>query len=79
MKNSKGKKDKPEVKQKLRTNNIGEGEKFFDLSDLIRNFGHRKEICNLTLDDLLDKMVDQGVNSLTEVEKQKLEEYSKSL
>jgi hypothetical protein len=33
----------------------------------------------MTLDELLDKMVDQGTNSLTELEKQKLDEYSKSL
>ena len=79
LKNPKGKKDKPEVKQKLRTNNIGEGEKFFDLSELILNFGRQKEVCNLTLDQLLDKIVDQGADSLTELEKQKLEEYSKSL
>ena len=79
LKTPKVSKTKPGSKEKLKTNNIGEGEKFFDLSDLIRNFGHRKEICDLTLDELLDKMVDQGVDSLTEVEKQKLEEYSKSL
>jgi hypothetical protein len=79
LKSSKGKKDKPEVKQKLRTNNIGGGEKFFDLSELILNFGRQKEVCNLTLDQLLDKIVDQGADSLTELEKQKLEEYSKSL
>lgn len=79
LKTPKVSKTKPGSKEKLKTNNIGEGEKFFDLSDLIRNFGHRKEICDLTLDELLDKMVDQGVDSLTEVEKQKLEEYSKLL
>jgi hypothetical protein len=31
----------------------------------------------MTLDELLDKMIDQGIESLTEVEKQKLEQYSK--
>jgi hypothetical protein len=35
------------------------------------------EVCNMTLDELLDKMIDQGIDSLTEVEKQKLEQYSK--
>lgn len=79
LKKPKVNKPKPESKEKLRTNNIGGGEKFFDLSDLIVNFGRRKETCNLTLDELLDKVVDQGMDSLTEVEKQKLEEYSKSL
>ena len=37
----------------------------------------KREICNMSLDELLDKMIDQGIDSLTEVEKQKLEEYSK--
>jgi hypothetical protein len=73
------KKNAPESKEKLKTKNIGGGEKFFDLSELILNFGRQKEVCNLTLDQLLDKIVDQGADSLTEVEKQKLEEYSKSL
>jgi len=39
---------------------------------------NEKEItCEMSLDELLDKMIDQGVESLTDVEKQKLEEYSK--
>ena len=62
----------------LRTNNIRGGEKIFDLADIILNF-QRPEVCNLSLDELLDKMVDQGIDSLTEVEKKKLEEYSKSI
>jgi hypothetical protein len=57
-----------------------DGEKdFFDIAELIRKFGPLKQVCNLTLDELLDKMVDQGVESLTDLEKQKLDEYSKSL
>lgn len=71
------KKYKP-TQPKLRTNDIKGGEDFFDLADLILNFG-RKEICNMTLDELLDKISLQGIGSLTEIEKQKLEEYSKSL
>ena len=35
------------------------------------------EVCHMTLADLLDKMIDQGIDSLTEAEKQKLEQYSK--
>jgi len=54
------------------------GKDFMDIADIILNF-KRKEICNLTLDELLDKICEQGMESLTEVEKQKLEEYSKSL
>ena len=46
--------------------------------DIILNF-QRPEVCNLSLDELLDKMVDQGMDSLTELEKKKLEEYSKSI
>ena len=72
------KKTTPVAPPKLRTNNIKDGEPFFDIADLILNF-KRPEVCNLTLDELLDKMVDQGTNSLTELEKQKLDEYSKSL
>ena len=49
-----------------------------DISDLILNF-KRKETCNMTLDELLDKISYQGMESLSEIEKQKLEEYSKSL
>jgi hypothetical protein len=53
-------------------------ESFRDIADIIMGL-KREEVCNMTLDGLLDKMVDEGVNSLTELEKQKLEEYSKSL
>jgi hypothetical protein len=33
----------------------------------------------MTLDELLDKISFQGMESLTEIEKQKLQEYSKSI
>jgi hypothetical protein len=33
----------------------------------------------MTLDELLDKISQEGMGSLSEIEKQKLEEYSKSL
>ena len=55
-----------------------ESSSFMDIADLLLNF-KRKEVCNLTLDELLDKIASQGLNSLTEVEKLKLDEYSKSL
>ena len=58
---------------------IDEGKDFFDIAELISKFAPIKQACNLTLDELLDKMVDQGVESLTDLEKQKLDEYSKSL
>jgi c-di-AMP phosphodiesterase-like protein len=47
----------------------------FDFLNLIKNFNER---CNLTLDDLLDKIGDSGLASLTDLEKQKLDEYSQS-
>lgn len=53
-------------------------ETFMDIADLILNF-KRKEVCNMTLDELLDKISQEGMDSLSETEKQKLEEYSKSL
>jgi hypothetical protein len=56
-----------------------EGSKdFMDIADILINL-KRKEVCNLSLDELLDKISDKGMESLSEIEKQKLEEYSKSL
>jgi hypothetical protein len=66
------------VTPKLRTNNIRDGETFMDIADIILNL-KRPEVCNLTLDELLDKMVDQGIESLSDIERKKLEEYSKSI
>lgn len=51
---------------------------FIEIADLILNF-KKKEVCNLTLDELLDKISQQGMESLSEVEMLKLEEYSKSI
>lgn len=56
----------------------GEGESFLDIADLILNL-KKPKVCNMTLDELLDKISVQGMESLTDVEKQKLEEYSKSI
>jgi hypothetical protein len=53
-------------------------ETFMDIADILFNL-KRKEVCNMTLDDLLDKISQQGIDSLSELEKQKLDEYSKSL
>jgi hypothetical protein len=66
------------ITPKLRTKDIKSGETFMDLADLILNF-KKPEICNMTLDELLDKISQEGLNSLSELEKQKLDEYSKSL
>lgn len=51
---------------------------FFDVPDFILNF-KRPEVCNLTLDELLDKIGNEGIDSLSTVEKEKLDEYSKSI
>ena len=54
------------------------GETFMDIADILLNL-KRPEVCNMTLDELLDKISLQGMESLSDLEKQKLEEYSKSL
>jgi len=77
LKNTTPKKHKPAA-PKLRTNDLKGDEPFMDLADIIMNF-KRKEVCNMTLDELLDKISIQGMESLSELEKQKLDEYSKSL
>jgi hypothetical protein len=73
----KPKKQNPEP-PKLRTKNLGNNEPFFDIADLIMNF-KRPEICDMTLDELLDKIGSEGMESLSELERKKLDEYSKSL
>jgi hypothetical protein len=37
----------------------------------------KNNVCDLTLDEILDKIIDQGMESLTSAEKDKLDEYSK--
>ena len=78
LKKTSPKKKTTPVKSGLRTNNIIGNQNFFDIADLILNI-KRPEVCNLTLDELLDKIGTEGISSLSEVEKQKLDEYSKSL
>jgi hypothetical protein len=77
LKNTTPKKHKPTA-PKLRTNDLKGDETFMDLADIIMNF-KRKDVCNMTLDELLDKISTEGMDSLSELEKQKLDEYSKSL
>jgi hypothetical protein len=57
---------------------VNGGQDFFNLAELILNI-KKSEVCDLTLDELLDKMLDKGIDSLTDLEKEKLDEYSKSL
>jgi hypothetical protein len=52
-------------------NLINDGDYFFD------NQKKKNDICEMTLDELLDKILDKGINSLTDIERKKLEEYSK--
>ena len=52
-------------------------EMFINIAKNSSPVDQKQELCNMSLDELLDKMIDQGIDSLTEVEKQKLEEYSK--
>ena len=51
---------------------------FIEYSDIINRF-RKPLVCNMTLDELLDKISEQGMESLSDLEKQKLEEYSKSI
>lgn len=50
---------------------------FDNISDLL-NFKN-KMVCNLSLDDLLDKILETGIDSLTTLEMEKLNEYSKNI
>lgn len=49
------------------------------INDTNNSFGKKKKevICEMTLDELLDKIADHGINSLSDIERKKLEEYSK--
>ena len=38
----------------------------------------KEDICDLTIDEILEKIYDQGIDSLTNAEKSKLDEYSKN-
>jgi len=77
LKDTKPKQQKSKT-PKFKPNDLEMGEKFMDIADLILNF-KKPNVCNLTLDELLDKISSDGMGSLSDVEKQKLEEYSKSL
>jgi hypothetical protein len=51
---------------------------FFDIAEMIK-FILPNNVCNMTLDELLDKIGKDGIGSLSEQERNKLDEYSKSL
>jgi hypothetical protein len=56
---------------------FGSGEDFARIAENIMGLLPKKG-CTLTMDELLDKITDQGINSLSEEEKCKLDEYSKN-
>ena len=55
---------------KLRTKGLDNENTFMSMADIIFNF-KRPEVCDLTLDELLDNIGKEGINSLSEIEKQK--------
>jgi len=53
---------------------------FYNLTKIINNDQYnflKEETCDLTIDEILDKIIEQGIDSLTKLEKLKLDEYSK--
>ena len=52
------------------------GKKYENLHSQTNQF-YQNIVCDLTLDEILDKITDQGIDSLTRAEKDKLDEYSK--
>ena len=79
--NKRGRKPKSNpIKETLQNNQPG-----FDITKLMEDYKvHvqeflKNETCNLTLDEILDKITDQGIDSLTRAEKDKLDEYSKQI
>lgn len=73
-------------KKKNRLKNIFEKKQdVFDIQGFMEEHRKRVEdflknnVCDLTIDEILDKIIDQGINSLTTAEKNKLDEYSKEI
>ena len=56
---------------------LGGGEDFSRMADTIMGLMSNKG-CELTMDELLDKISSQGIDSLSKEEKNKLDEYSKN-
>jgi len=76
LRNTNKKKQTPPKKIEFNLETEG-GEEFNRISDTIMKFLPKKE-CELTMDELLDKITSQGIDSLTKEEKSKLDEYSKN-
>jgi hypothetical protein len=61
------------------TNDEDEPSMYF-LDFLKENFGDiNKSVCNLSIDEILDKIKEKGIQSLSKQEKDKLDNYSQSI
>jgi RNA binding exosome subunit len=76
LRNTNKKKQTPPKKFEFEMD-LGGGEDFARMADTIMGLIPKKR-CELTMDELLDKIGSEGINSLTEEEKSKLDEYSKN-
>jgi hypothetical protein len=76
LRNTNSRKQTPPKKFEFKMD-LGSNEEFARIVETIMGLVPKKR-CDLTLDELLDKISDQGLNSLTEEEKNKLDEYSKN-
>ena len=80
--NKKGKKSKPQNRIK---EIFMDRKPTFDVKKFMEEHNTRVEeflknqICDLTLDEILDKISQNGIDSLTRAEKDKLDEYSKQI
>jgi len=77
LRNTNKKKQTPPKKIEFNLEQTQGGEEFSRMADTIMKFLPKKE-CELTMDELLDKISSQGIDSLSEEEKSKLDEYSKN-
>jgi len=80
--NKKGR--KPKTKNRVKEIFIDK-KPIFDINKFMEEHNARVEefvknqICDLTLDEILDKILSHGIESLTRAEKDKLDEYSKQI
>jgi hypothetical protein len=58
---------------RIKENNTDE--KYLKIYEKI-NLPYETNVCNLTIDEILDKITESGIDSLTTLEKNKLDEYS---
>lgn len=79
IKTKKGRKPKNPIKNMFIEKIIGSytGKNYDTLQNQSHQF-YQNNVCNLTLDEILDKIIDQGIDSLSRTEKDKLDQYSKN-